>query len=164
MSKKALVLLSGGQDSTVCLLIAIRMFGNENVEAISYIYNHNYRKDIECSKRICKLLNIKQHIFDISIIREIAESNSFEGRNLLLISMAAIFANTHSFNQIFIGVTADDVLGSVIHPDCSIEFVDSLKKCLAISLDSPIEVITPLIYSNKKDIWKRLRLMVWNIS
>lgn len=154
MNDKVLVLFSGGQDSTVCLLMAINSYGKDNVEAISYIYNQEYRKDIECSKKICSLLDIKQHIFDIGVIRTLAETSDFEGRNLLLTSLAAIYANTHNFNKIVIGIAAEDVIGSVSHPDCSIEFINRFQDCLTIALDSKIEVITPLITSRKEEIWK----------
>lgn len=154
MKEKTLVLFSGGQDSTVCLLMAISKYGKENVEAISYIYNQKNRTDIECAKSICRKLGIKQHIYDIGIIKNIAETNNFEGRNLLLVSLAAIYASTHKFNQISIGVAAEDVIGSVSHPDCSLEFVEALKKCLSIALDTQLELLTPLIKLKKEEIWK----------
>lgn len=148
--EKAIVILSGGQDSTTCLLMAIKEYGNDNIEAISYVYNNKYRKDIECAKNICKKLKVKHKIFDIGVMQNMGKSNNIEGRNLILISLATIYAQTQNINNIIVGLAAHS-----IHPDCSIEFIESLQKTIRIATNSKINIITPLIRLEKYEIWEK---------
>ena len=72
--KKAVVIFSGGQDSTTILFWAIDMLGYENVEAITFEYGQKHSVEIEQSKIICESLKIKQTIIDISFLGTIVES------------------------------------------------------------------------------------------
>lgn len=146
---KAVVILSGGQDSTTCLLMAIDKYKKENVNAISFIYNNKYRKDIECAKTICQELNIRHEIYDIGVLQDISKTNNFEGRNLFLISLAAIYAKTNNIKNIIVGLA-----GNSIHPDCSLEFFEQLKKVISIGMSDSIKIEAPLINKEKSDIWK----------
>lgn len=146
---KALVILSGGQDSTTCLLMAINKYKRENVYAISFVYNNKYRRDIECAKQICKELNIKHEIYDIGVLHKIAKSNNFEGRNLVLISLATIYASTNGINNVICGLA-----GNSSHPDCSTEFFEGLKKTIKIAIGNNINIEAPLIKLEKSEIWK----------
>lgn len=154
MNNKAIVLFSGGQDSTVCLLMAINEYGEENVEAISFTYNHQYRKDINCAIKICEKLGINHKIYDLGIVHDIANSNNIEGRNLILVSLVAVYAKVHEIGNIILGVAAEDTKGGIVHSDCSVEFVICLEKCIQIAIDENIRILTPLIKLTKKDIWK----------
>lgn len=146
---KALVILSGGQDSTTCLLMAINKFKKENVYAISFIYNNKYKRDIECAKKICKELGIKHKIFDIGVLQDISKSNNFEGRNLILISLAVIYASANGINNVICGLA-----GNSSHADCSIEFFENLKTTLKIAIGRNINIEAPLIKLDKSEIWK----------
>lgn len=146
--EKALVILSGGQDSTTCLLMAINKFKKENVHAISFIYNNKYKKDIECAKQICKELEIEHKIYDIGVLQDISKSNNFEGRNLILISLAAIYANTNGINNVICGLA-----GNSSHSDCSIEFFENLKTTIKIAIGNNIKIEAPLIKLDKSEIW-----------
>ncbi len=146
---KALVILSGGQDSTTCLLMAINKFGNKNVYAMSFVYNNKYRRDIECAKQICKELNIKHEIYDIGVLQDIAKSNDFEGRNLILISLAAIYANTNGINNVICGLA-----GNSSHPDCTTEFFENLKNTIKIAIGNNINIEAPIIKLDKSEIWE----------
>ena len=145
---KALVILSGGQDSTTCLLMAINKYKRENVYAISFVYNNKYRKDIECAKQICKELKIKHEIYDIGILQTIAKSNNFEGRNLVLISLATIYASSNGINNVICGLA-----GNSSHPDCSIEFFENLKHTIKIAIGNNINIDAPLIKLEKAQIY-----------
>lgn len=149
MDEKALVILSGGQDSTTCLLMAIDKYKRENVSAISFIYNNKYRKDVECAKEICKGLNIKHEIYDIGVLQDLAKSNNFEGRNLVLISLAVIYAKANGINNIIIGLASNSS-----HPDCSIEFLNQLIKTIEIAIEEDINIEAPLIKLEKSEIWE----------
>lgn len=147
--EKAVVILSGGQDSTTCLLKAIHQYGKENVSAISYTYHHKFRKDIECAKRICQQLKIHHEIYDIGVIQDLSQTNNFEGRNLLLISLAVIYAKANQIQHVIVGLA-----GNSIHADCKEEFLEQLKKTIKIGIDDQIHIEAPLINKEKKDIWK----------
>ena len=146
---KVLVILSGGQDSTTCLLTAINKYKRENVYAISFVYNNKYRKDIECAKIICQELDIKHEIYDIGVLQNISQSSNFEGRNLILISLAAIYANANGINTVISGLERDSS-----HPDCSIEFLENLKNTIKIAIGNNINIETPFIKLKKAEIWK----------
>lgn len=146
---KALVILSGGQDSTTCLLMAINKYKRENVYAISFVYNNKYRRDIECAKQICKELNIKHEIYDIGVLHKITKSNNFEGRNLVLISLATIYASTNGINNVICGLA-----GNSSHPDCSTEFFENLKNTIKIAIGNNINIEAPFIKLEKSEIWK----------
>lgn len=146
---KALVILSGGQDSTTCLLMAINKYKRENVYAISFVYNGKYRRDIECAKQICKELNIKHEIYDIGVLQDITKSNNFEGRNLILISLATIYANINEINNVICGLANNSS-----HPDCSIDFFESLKNTIKIAIGNDINIEAPLIKLDKSEIWE----------
>lgn len=147
--ENAIVILSGGQDSTTCLLMAINKYKKENVNAISFIYNNRYRKDIECAKKICQELDIRHEIYDIGVLQDISKTNNFEGRNLFLISLTAIYAKANNINNIIVGLA-----GNSIHPDCSLEFFEQLKKVINIGVSENIKIEAPLINKEKSDIWK----------
>lgn len=147
--EKVVIVLSGGQDSTTCLLMAIKKYKKENVEAISFVYKEKYRKDIECAKQICEKFNIKHTIFDAGIIQEIGRSNNVEGRNLVLLSLSAIYAQTNNISNIMIGLA-----GNSVHPDCSADFVKQLQKTIAKATGANIKILTPLIEKEKVEIWE----------
>lgn len=154
MHKKAVVLFSGGQDSTVCLLLATERFGRENVHALSFIYNDAHRYDIDCAKKICKLLGVNHSIYDAGIMNKISNCSSVEGRNLLIGTLALIYAQAHSISYIYIGIALDDVTGKVIHKDCSQEFITTFQACADSALPQQIKIVAPLIRLNKVEIWK----------
>jgi 7-cyano-7-deazaguanine synthase len=152
--EKVVVLFSGGQDSTVCLLMAIEKYTKENVEAISFIYNNEYRKDIDCAVRICKKLNVKHTIYDAGVLHNIANNNNVEGRNLVLMSLSAIYAQVHNITNIMVGVALDDIKCDCPHPDCSVEFIESLQETIMKASGCGINIIAPLVNLKKVDIWR----------
>ena len=105
-NRKALVVLSGGQDSTTCLFWAIDKFGKENVSAIGFDYGQRHKLELECADKICKKVGIPYEIVPTPIINQLsansltredipvdetkpegAPPNTFvEGRNLLFLS------------------------------------------------------------------------------
>ena len=113
--RKALVVMSGGQDSTTCLFWAIEKYGRENVSAIGFDYGQRHKKELQCADEICRDAGIAYEIIPTPIINQLSANsltrpeipveeekpegtppNSFvEGRNLLFLSYAAIYAKTH---------------------------------------------------------------------
>ena len=143
----ALVVLSGGQDSTTCLLWALKKY--KTVEAVSFDYNQRHKKELECAAAICKKFGVRQKIMDMSLLSELAPNsltreeinvdenapehgtpNSFvEGRNLLFLTYAAIYAKGLGINDIITGVSQSDFSG---YPDCRNVFISLLIQHLIL--------------------------------
>ena len=168
--KKALVVLSGGQDSTTCLYWAIDKFGKENVCAIGFDYGQRHKVELQCAADICADEGIEYSIIPTPIINQLtsnsltredipveetkpdgAPPNTFvEGRNHLFLSYAAIYAKTHDITEIVTGVCETDFSG---YPDCRDIFVKSLNVTLNLAMDYNFVIHTPLMWLNKADTW-----------
>lgn len=169
--KKAVVVLSGGQDSTTCLYWAIERFGKENVCAVGFDYGQRHKAELECAAEICEKAGINYEIIPTPIINQLSANsltredipvdeekkdgelpNSFvEGRNLLFLSYAAIYAKTHGASQLVTGVCETDFSG---YPDCRDIFIKSLNVTLNLAMDYNFVVHTPLMWLDKKQTWE----------
>lgn len=169
--RKALVILSGGQDSTTCLYWAIDRFGKENVSAVGFDYGQRHKKELECAKDICKSEGIAYEVIPTPIINQLsansltredipveetkpedAPPNTFvEGRNLLFISYAAIYAKTHGITDLVTGVCETDFSG---YPDCRDIFIKSLNVTINLAMDYNFVIHTPLMWLDKAQTWE----------
>jgi len=167
--KKALVVFSGGQDSTTCLFWAKRNF--DAVEAISYDYGQKHRLELEIAEAIAKETEVPFHVFKLDLLNQIS-SNALtnpdveveqdkpadrppntlvEGRNMTFLTYAAIYAKSKDIHHLVTGVGQADYSG---YPDCRDEFIKSLNQTLNLSMDYPYEIHTPLMWKNKEEIWQ----------
>lgn len=169
--RKALVILSGGQDSTTCLYWAIKRYGKENVSAVGFDYGQRHKKELHCAEDICRDAGINYDIINTPIINELsanaltrpeieveekkpvgAPPNTFvEGRNLLFISYAAIYAKTHGITDLITGVCETDFSG---YPDCRDAFIKSLNVTLNLAMDYGFVIHTPLMWLDKAETWQ----------
>lgn len=168
-NKKALVVFSGGQDSTTCLFQAIQDYGKENVEVITFFYGQRHVIELEKAKWIVQDLNVKQTVIDTSVIKqttnnalmddsmEISQGESEEypntfvdGRNALFLLLAGTYAKGQGITDIIIGVCETDFSG---YPDCRDVFVKSMNVTLNLAMDYPFVVKTPLMYLTKAETW-----------
>ncbi|ACA55565.1 7-cyano-7-deazaguanine synthase QueC [Clostridium botulinum] len=167
--EKAIVVFSGGQDSTTCLFWAKKKY--EEVIAVSFDYNQKHKLELDCAKDICKKYNVEHHILDLNLLNQLAPNsltrqditvdksapkegvpNSFvDGRNLLFLSFVAVFAKQKGVNTIITGVSQSDFSG---YPDCRAVFIKSLNVTLDLAMDYEFEIITPLMWINKAETWK----------
>ena len=167
--EKAIVVFSGGQDSTTCLFWAKERY--KEVIAVSFDYNQKHILELECAKNICIKHNIEHHILDLSLLNQLAPNsltrqdivvdkdaptvgtpNSFvDGRNLLFLSFVAVFAKQREINTIITGVSQSDFSG---YPDCRDVFIKSLNVTLNLAMDYEFEIETPLMWINKVETWK----------
>ncbi|WP_409276156.1 7-cyano-7-deazaguanine synthase QueC [Neobacillus sp. SCS-31] len=167
-SEKALVVFSGGQDSTTCLFWAMEQFAE--VAAVTFDYNQRHITEIECAKSIAKELGIEHYILDMSLLNQLAPNaltrddievkdgeggglpNTFvPGRNLLFMSFAGVLASQIGAKHIVTGVCETDFSG---YPDCRDIFVKSLNVTLNLSMDQDFVIHTPLMWLNKAEAWK----------
>lgn len=165
---KAIVVFSGGQDSTTCLFWAKERFSQ--VEAVTFDYGQRHRLEIECATQIAKELGVKHHILDMSLLNQLAPNaltrNDIEivdgkdgelpstfvpGRNLLFLSFAGVLARQVGAKHIVTGVCETDFSG---YPDCRDIFIKSLNVTLNLSMDDSFVIETPLMWLNKAETWE----------
>lgn len=168
MSNDAVVVFSGGQDSTTCLFWALKKF--DKVYAVTFDYNQKHKLEIECAKKIAKDLNVEHTILDMGLLNQLAPNaltrsdikieagkkgelpNTFvEGRNMLFLTFAAVFAKVHGARNIVTGVCETDFSG---YPDCRDVFVKSLNVTLNLAMDYQFIIHTPLMWIDKAQTWE----------
>lgn len=168
---KALVLFSGGQDSTTCLFFAIEKYGAENVFAIGFDYNQRHKAELSCAKEICESIEIPFTVVALPTVSELTRNSLtdhcipvdqappqdappntlVEGRNLLFLTYAAIYAKSLGVRVIVTGVCETDFSG---YPDCRDVFVKSCNVTLNLGLDFPFVIETPLMWLTKAKTWE----------
>lgn len=165
--QKALIVFSGGQDSTTCLFWAMEQFGE--VEAVTFDYGQRHAAEIDCAKRIAAQLGIRHHILDMSLLGQLTvnaltrddiaitdgdeeslPSTFVPGRNLLFLSFAGVLAQQIGAKHLVTGVCETDFSG---YPDCRDTFIKSLNVTLALALDAPVVIHTPLMWLTKAQTW-----------
>lgn len=164
---KAVVVFSGGQDSTTCLFWAIERF--KEVEAVTFNYGQRHVLELECAAAICEELKIKHHILDMSLLNQLAPNaltrndikighedgklptTFVDGRNLLFLSFAAILGKQIGARRIVTGVCETDFSG---YPDCRDVFIKSLNVTLNLAMEYQFVIETPLMWLNKAQTWE----------
>ncbi len=169
MNNAALVLFSGGQDSTTCLFWALKHF--TRVETVCFRYGQRHESEIEAARAIAAMANIPFRIIDASLIAGLSSNsltdasvkmdkeqageappNTFvPGRNLLFISMAAVVARERNIANIITGVSQADYSG---YPDCRDTFIRSLNVTLNLAMDEQFVIHTPLMWLDKVAVWQ----------
>lgn len=167
--KKAVVIFSGGQDSTTCLGWSTKEF--DEVIAISFKYGQKHENELRQAKKIANRYNIEHHIIDVSFFGELVESalthngdvNSCHptlkdlpasyvpNRNALFLTITHAFAQKVGAEYIVTGVSEADYSG---YPDCRETFIKSMEEALTKSSEISINIITPLMYMNKAEVFK----------
>ena len=165
----ALVVFSGGQDSTTCLFWAKKRF--KNVYALSFIYGQKHVKEVELAKEIARKADVDFYAMDVSFIGHLGKNsltdlsicmdeekpeNTFPntfvpGRNLFFLSIAAVYAREEGINHIVTGVSQTDFSG---YPDCRDAFIKSLNVTLNLAMDDQFVIHTPLMWIDKAQTWK----------
>ncbi len=166
-NEKAIVVFSGGQDSTTCLIWAKKQF--KEVEAITFDYNQRHRLEIEVAASIAMEQSVRHTVLDLSLLNQLAPSsltregvcieqkegelpNTFvDGRNQLFLSFAAIIAKQRGAKHIITGVSETDYSG---YPDCRDSFIKSLNVTLNLSMDYDFVIHTPLMWLDKSQTWE----------
>lgn len=164
----AVVLFSGGQDSTVCLSWALERF--ERVVTVGFDYGQTHSIELECRSKILSVLHpgAEDHVFNLPILNEISETalthdmeitlqdnglpNTFvPGRNILFLTTAAMLAYRKGITNLVTGVCETDYSG---YPDCRNDFIKSMSKSLSDGMDTNINIHTPLMFIDKAATWK----------
>ena len=176
---KALVLFSGGLDSSTCLALAIEKYGKENVIALSISYGQKHSKEINAARAVAEYYGTELVSLDLAPIFEGSDCALLEGsnqaipkgdyanqlvssdgkpvstyvpfRNGLFLSCAASVALSRGCGVIYYGVHSDDAAGSA-YPDCSSDFNDHMSKAIYIGSAQQLKVVAPFVDHTKAEV------------
>ena len=176
---KALVLFSGGVDSTTCLAIAVDKYGADEVLALSLYYGQKHSRELEAARKIAAHYGVKHKELDLALI--FADSNctllkGSEGeipkesyaeqlektdgkpvstyvpfRNGLFLASAASIALSNGCEEIYYGAHSDDAAGNA-YPDCSSDFNDAINRAIYLGSGGELRVTAPFIGMNKAQV------------
>ena len=176
MHRTALVLFSGGQDSTTCLAQALTQF--ERVETIAFDYGQ--RHHVELSARLKVLAQLREqfptwderlgedHLLDVGVLGQVSDTsltrdvafrmessglpNTFvPGRNLLFLTLAAALAYRRGLDVLVTGVCETDYSG---YPDCRDDTMKAMQLALSLGMDRRLRIDTPLMWLDKAQTWQ----------
>ena len=146
IADKALVVFSGGQDSTTCLFWAKQHFAE--VQTLTFAYGQKHQQETSVARRIAELAGVSFTLLDAPLIGGL---NTFvPGRNLFFLSIAAVIARERGIRHIITGVSHTDYSG---YPDCRDTFIRSLNATLNLAMDEQFVIHTPLMELDKAQTW-----------
>lgn len=175
---KALVLCSGGVDSTTLLAMAVEKYSSDNVIALSMAYGQKHEKELKAAEAVCQYYKVEQLFLDLAKIfaysnssllshstealpqgsygdqqREIETpvSSYVPFRNGLFLSSAASLALSKNCGILYYGAHHDDVAGNA-YPDCSKAFVDAMNSAINEGSGKQLSMEAPFVTWSKKDI------------
>ena len=167
MTNRALVVLSGGQDSTTCLYWALDRFGAGRVEALTFDYGQRHRIELDRAGQIAKHAGVVHATLPIDTFAALGGNaltdsgiavqgatgndlpNTFvPGRNLIFLTFAAAFAWQRGIVDLVSGVAQTDYSG---YPDCRRDTIDALEQSLNLGMERTFTLHTPLMNLSKKE-------------
>ncbi|MBX3609723.1 MAG: 7-cyano-7-deazaguanine synthase QueC [Hydrogenophaga sp.] len=173
---RALVLFSGGQDSTTCLAQALTRF--DHVETVGFDYGQRHRVELDARRVVRRELSERfpawaaklgdDHTLDLSVLGALSETsltrdmayrmeanglpNTFvPGRNLVFLTMAGALAYRRGLSVIVAGVCETDFSG---YPDCRDDTMKAMQLALSLGMDTRLLIDTPLMWIDKADTWR----------
>jgi 7-cyano-7-deazaguanine synthase len=171
----ALVLFSGGQDSTACLAWALSRY--DHVETIGFDYRQRHRVELECRGRVIEAIRKgfpdwagrlgQDHLIDLGVLGEVSDtaltrereidfaasglpSTFVPGRNLVFLAFAGAVAYRRGLGRLVGGMCETDFSG---YPDCRRATMDAMSEALSLGLDRPTLIETPLMHLDKAQTW-----------
>lgn len=179
---KALVLVSGGVDSTTCLGMAVSQYGKENVVALSISYGQKHTKEVECAKAVTDYYGVEYLTLDLSTMFQFSDcsllshsqkevphesyaeqlketdgkpvSTYVPFRNGLFLSSAASIALSKDCSVIYYGAHSDDAAGNA-YPDCSEVFNDAMNKAIYEGSGRQLHIEAPFVSLTKAQVVKK---------
>ena len=175
---KAVVVLSGGQDSATCLALAVRKYGAREVAAITFAYGQRHAVEVKYARRLARHFGVAAHkVVKLDFYKDLTTNALFdptmkikrgkdgrrktkdgrtppntlvEGRNAFFLMAAAVWAKTLGAKVLYTGVSQTDYSG---YPDCRAVFVRAQEKAIRLALDWPVRIETPFMKMTKADEW-----------
>jgi 7-cyano-7-deazaguanine synthase len=177
-ARRALVLFSGGQDSTTCLAWALAQPERfDRVDCVAFDYGQRHRIELDCRRAVIDALRAQfppwaarlgdDLLIDLSVLRSLGDSaltseraielqanglpSTFvPGRNLLFLTAAAALAYRQGASVLVGGMCQTDYSG---YPDCRDETIRAMQRALSLGLDQPLAIETPLMFIDKAATW-----------
>ena len=176
---KAVVVLSGGQDSALCLALAVRKFGAKEVAAITFAYGQRHSVETKFARHLARHFGVAAHkVVKLGFYRDLTTNALFdptmkigwnkdgrrktengkvlppntvvEGRNAFFLMAAAVWAKALGATDVYTGVSQADYSG---YPDCRAVFIRAEEKAIRLALDFPIRIVTPFMRKTKAEEW-----------
>ena len=167
---KAVVVLSGGQDSALCLALAVRKYGPREVAAITFAYGQRHSVETKFARRLARHFGVAAHkVVKLDFYKDITASallakrgrierqkgaacpnTVVEGRNAFFLMAAAVWAKSLGATDVYTGVSQADYSG---YPDCRAVFIRAQQKAIRLALDFPIRIVTPFMRKTKAEEW-----------
>lgn len=179
MAERALVLFSGGQDSTTCLAWALSRY--DQVETIGFTYGQRHQVEMQCREPVREGVQAispewnaklgRDHLVDLGVLAQVSlsaltadlpfdtrddglPSTFVPGRNLLFLTFAAVVAHQRKIKYLVTGVCETDYSG---YPDCRDDTVKALQAAINLGMESRLVIETPLMWIDKAATWKLAR-------
>ena len=168
---KAVVVLSGGQDSATCLALAVKKYGSGSVAAITFRYGQRHQLETKFARNLARRFGVKKHkVVSLGFYGQLT-SNALmsktekiskrkgkscpntvvEGRNAFFLLAAAVWAKELGATDIYTGVGEADYSG---YPDCREVFVRAHQRSIRLALEWPVKIVTPFMHMSKADEWR----------
>ena len=165
---KAVVVLSGGQDSAICLALACRRYGPGAVAAITFEYGQRHSVETKFARRLAKRFAITRHkVVRMDFYHELTTNALFdsgmairrkgscpttvvEGRNAMFLLSAGVWAKSLGATEIYTGVSQADYSG---YPDCREKFVKAQQRMMRLAMEWPFRIATPFMHMTKAEEW-----------
>lgn len=182
---KAVVLSSGGLDSTVCVGIAVSKYGKENVSSVSVYYGQKHVKELECAKRVADYYDINHYVLDLSEIMKFSNCSLLQHSNrdikhgeyaeqlketdgnpvatyvpfrngLFLSAVASLALSIYENSKVEILCGMHaDDAAGNAYPDTSVEFNEAISRAIYIGSGNKVKVVSPLVKLNKTEVVKK---------
>jgi 7-cyano-7-deazaguanine synthase len=182
---KAVVVLSGGQDSATALALALRKHGAGGVAAITFEYGQRHSAETRYARRLVRRIpalfgakSVLHKVVRFGFYSQLTTNalldhsavigkrrgakcptTVVEGRNAFFLLAAAVWAKTLGAKDIYIGVSEADFSG---YPDCRAAFIKAQEKAMRLALDWPVKIVAPFMTKTKAEEWalaKRLGIL-----
>jgi 7-cyano-7-deazaguanine synthase len=173
----AVVLLSGGVDSTVLLHYVVKAMKRSAVHTLSFNYGQRHSRELVCASAQARLVNAEHRVIDLSFMGALIQEGSaliqggapvpdldsltveeltqpptyVPNRNMMLLSMAAAYAEAHGVSDLYYGAQAQDEYG---YWDCTRDFLRRMNEVLALNRKQPITIHAPFVSKSKGDTVK----------
>lgn len=167
---KAIVVLSGGQDSATCLALACKRHGAERVAAITFEYGQRHALETSFARKLAKRFGIVKHkvvrldfyrdlttnaLMDPSAAIEKRRGSScpttvVEGRNAMFLLSAGVWAKSLGAKELWTGVSQADYSG---YPDCRAPFIRAQQRMMRLAMEWPFRIVTPFMDMTKAEEW-----------
>lgn len=176
---KALVLCSGGIDSTTCLAMAVDRYGKDEVLALSVFYGQKHNKELTAAQAVTAYYGVQQQVLDLAVLFEGSDCSLLQGsaesiphetyaeqlsaqngkpvttyvpfRNGLFLSAAASIALSHGCSIIYYGAHSDDAAGNA-YPDCSADFNQAMAQAIFLGSGEQLRIEAPFIGLTKAQV------------